>query len=98
MNHILIPPDGDGAATSEPALGPEGEPSSLAVTDETPDGSVPWPGRPDLRGYGVLLGRPYPPQGTSAASGGRPEHARPDGGTGLGQQAPPGWPDYSPGR
>ena len=78
MNHVPDPPDSDGAAT--------GEPSSLAVTDESPNGSVPRLGRPYSRDYGALLGRPYPPQGTSAASGGRPEHGRADGGTGLGQQ------------
>jgi len=98
MNHVPNPPDSDGAATSEPSLEPSGEPSSLAVTEDTPNGSVPRLGQRYPRDYGALLGRPYPPQGTFAASGGRPEHGRSDGGTGLGHQAPPGWPDYSPGR
>jgi hypothetical protein len=40
----------------------------------------------------------YPPQGEHHAAGGRPEHHRPDGGTGLGHRAPAGWPEYRPGR
>jgi hypothetical protein len=46
------------------------------------------------RDYMFLLAASRPPQGTAAAAGGRPEHGRPDGGTGLGHQAPPGWPEY----
>jgi hypothetical protein len=38
----------------------------------------------------------HPPQGEHHAAGGLPRHHRADGGLGGGQQAPPGWPDYSP--
>jgi hypothetical protein len=83
-----------GAATSEPALRPTGATSPLAVAGETANGTVPRVGQRYPRDYAPLLAQPCPPQGTAAAAGGRPEHARPDGGTGLGQQAPPGWPEY----
>jgi hypothetical protein len=35
------------------------------------------------------------PQGEHGAAGGLPRHHQPDGGLGLGNQAPPSWPDYS---
>jgi hypothetical protein len=35
-----------------------------------------------------------PPQGTYGGAGGRDEHHLPDGGIGIGAQAPPGWPRY----
>jgi hypothetical protein len=39
-----------------------------------------------------------PAQGDHRAAGGCPEHHGPDGGTGMGHQAPPGWPkDHHPG-
>ena len=85
-----IPPTATAPRRASRRFEPSGEPSSLAVTDESPNGSVPRLGRPYPRDYGSLLGRPYPPQGTFAATGGRPEHGRADGGTGLGQQAPAG--------
>jgi hypothetical protein len=75
--------DRAGDATSEPA-----------IAGETANGSVPRLGQRYPHDYAPLLVRPYPPQGTAAAAGGRPEHGRPDGGTGPGQQAPPGWPEY----
>ena len=78
MSYVPNPPDSDGAATSEPALEPSGEPSSLAVTEDTPNGSVPRPGRPYPRDYGALLGRPYPPQGTFGGDR-RASRARPRG-------------------
>ena len=34
------------------------------------------------------------PQGEHHAAGGRPEHRRADGGTGVGHAYPPGWPQY----
>jgi hypothetical protein len=87
-------PDHAGAATSEPAIRPTGTTSPLSVAGETANGSVPRVGRRYPRDYEPLMAQPFPPQGTAAAAGGRPEHALPDGGTGLGHQAPPGWPEY----
>jgi hypothetical protein len=90
--------DGDhaDAATSEPAIRPmpTGATPPPAIAGETANGSVPRVGRRYPRDYEPLMAQPFPPQGTAAAAGGRPEHALPDGGTGLGHQAPPGWPDY----
>jgi len=90
MNHEPIP-DRAGDSTSQPA-------TPAAITGETANGSVPRVGQRYPHDYRPLLVQPFPPLGTFAAAGGRPEHARPDGGTGLGQQAPPGWPEYAPGR
>ena len=82
MNHNPIP-DRTGGAMTPPA-----------IAGETANGSVPRVGQRYPHDYAPLVNAPRPPQGTAAAAGGRPEHARSDGGTGLGQQAPPGWPEY----
>ena len=98
MNHDPNPARA-GAATSEPATrpSPSGATTPPAIAGGTANGSVPRVGQRYPCEYRSLEDPPRPPQGTTAAAGGRPEHARPDGGTGLGQQAPPGWPEYRQG-
>jgi hypothetical protein len=95
MNPERIP-DRAGAATGEPAIrpSPSGATTPATIAGETANGSVPRVGQRYPRDYMFLLAASRPPQGTAAAAGGRPEHGRPDGGTGLGHQAPPGWPEY----
>lgn len=95
MNLPMIQVRNDDVA-SEPAVRPAGTPAPLAVAGATANGSVPRLGQRCPCDYAGLLVRPLPPQGTCAAAGGRPEHARPDGGLGLGYAAPAGWPDYGP--
>jgi hypothetical protein len=92
-------PDRAGAATDEPAIRPmpTGATTPPAIAGATGNGSVPRWGQRYPHDDAPLLVQPYPSQGTAAAAGGRPEHARPDGGTGLGHQAPPGWPEYGRG-
>jgi hypothetical protein len=88
MNHEPIP-----ARAGDPpeAIGATTPP---ATAGETANGSAPRLGQRYPHDYADLLSRPYTPLGTAAAAGGRPAHSRPGGGTGPGQQAPPGWPEY----
>jgi hypothetical protein len=58
------------------------------VLDEHADRAPEVPANPPRPAQG------NPPQGEHHAAGGRPEHRRADGGTGMGHRAPPGWPGY----